>query len=240
MINLPKCFLPIFFVFAALPGLAQDVDYDQIIPPEGPDSLKIEERLVQLAWRNSPEASRVERQVAISGKRINLAKTAWMNQIVVTGNLNELSINQLRGKTDPNIPQTLFPRYNFGVNVPLGIFSQQANNLAIAREEKGAAEDEVNRLKLDIRAQVLNRYRVYLIRKESMEIQREILQEVTVRFKGVQLLFREGKAKFEEYDQATQAYNSERLRKVSVEGDLALAKIELERLIGLRLEQVIR
>jgi len=238
MIKLPRYFLPIFFVFAALSGLAQDVDYDQIIPPEGPDSLKIEERLVQLAWRNSPEANRGERFIVVAGKQIKLAKNTWLNNIAASGNLNQFVVENALG-SQSNIPN-LFPLYNFGVNIPFGVFSQRRNSVAIAKEQKAIAEDDVNRLKLDIRAQVLSRYRVYLIRKESMEIQREILQEVTVRFKGVQLLFREGKAKFEEYDQATQAYNSERLRKVSVEGELALAKIELERLIGLRLEQVIK
>jgi outer membrane protein TolC len=245
MTPLYKCIAAFLFAVFSLPVLAQDVAYDLIIPPEGQDSLKIEERLVQLAWRNSPEASRSERQVAVAAKQTRLAKNLWLNNFSASGNLNQFVIEDvLLGKQQTNdqnqVVPNLFPLYNVGVSIPFGIFSQRRNSVAIAKEQKAIAEDGVNQLKLNIRAQVLTSYRIYLVRKATLELLGDILQDVTVRFKSVQALFRDGKAKFEEYDQANQAYNDERIRKIAAEGDLALAKIDLERLIGVRLEQVIK
>ncbi len=241
-----KTSLAALLVALALPLWAQDVDYDQIVPPEGADSLTIEERLVQLAWRNSPAASRGERQVVVADKQLRLAKSQWLNNVSAAGNLNQFVIenalnsignrDQDQGQAIPN----LFPLYNVGVNIPLGIFSQRRNSVAIAKEQKGIAEDDINQLKLDLRAQVLSRYRLYLLRKETLELHGEILQDITVRHKSAQTMFRDGKMKFDEFDQITQAYNAERLRRLSLESELDLAKIDLERLIGVRLEQVLR
>jgi outer membrane protein TolC len=239
--------LAALLVALSLPLWAQDVDYDQIVPPEGTDSLTIEERLVQLAWRNSPEASRGERQVVVAGKQMRLAKNQWLNNIAAAGNLNQFVIeNALNSIGNRNQDQgqqaipNLFPLYNVGVNIPLGIFSQRRNSVAIAKEQKAIAEDDINQLKLDLRAQVLSRYRLYLLRKETLELHGEILQDITVRHKSAQTMFRDGKMKFDEFDQINQAYNSERLRRLSLESDLDLAKIDLERLIGVRLEQVLK
>ncbi len=240
-----KASLAALLVVLALPLWAQDVDYDQIVPPEGTDSLTIEERLVQLAWRNSPEASRGERQVVVASKQVRLTKNQWLNNFAVAGNLNQFVIEDALGIGNRNQDQNqalpnFFPLYNVGVSIPLGVFSQRRNSVAMAKEQKAMAEDDINRLKLDLRAQVLSRYRVYLLRKETLELHSEILQDITVRHKSAQTMFRDGKIKFDEFDQIVQAYNGERLRRLSLESELDLAKIDLERLIGVRLEQVLR
>ena len=45
----------ILLLVISTPLLAQNVDYNKIILPEGSQGSEFEERLVQLAWRNHPQ-----------------------------------------------------------------------------------------------------------------------------------------------------------------------------------------
>jgi hypothetical protein len=59
----------------------------------------------------------------------------------VSGNLNELSIKQDNSSNGLN-GQIFYPRYNFGVNLPLDFFSSKSNEVKAARENLLIAEAE--------------------------------------------------------------------------------------------------
>ena len=51
-----KTFTVLFvFALASLSAAAQNVDYNKIILPDGAVVVDLEEKLVQLAWRNNPQ-----------------------------------------------------------------------------------------------------------------------------------------------------------------------------------------
>jgi len=60
-----------------LPIHAQQIDYKKIILPDGITNLSVEERLVQLAWKNNPEVKAVQHDVNASQYDVKIAATRW-------------------------------------------------------------------------------------------------------------------------------------------------------------------
>src|ERR1700743_1891183 len=85
--------------------------------PTMPDTAgDIRDRLIQLAIQN-PSVEIDDRNILVAEYGVKKAKTNILNQISLQGNLNEFSINQ------NNPYANLYPKYNVGVVVPLGLFT---------------------------------------------------------------------------------------------------------------------
>ena len=81
---------------AVADSLAQSVDYDMIIAPaDTTGSEDMAEKLVRLAWQNNPGNEVLLREANIASLEVQKAKIAWLNNIVVSGNLNEYSTERL-------------------------------------------------------------------------------------------------------------------------------------------------
>jgi outer membrane protein TolC len=92
-------------------------------------NLDIREKLVQLAMQN-PTIEIDDRNVAIAQYNLKRAKSNFLNNVVLSGNLNEYSIQTINSS---QIYGNLFPRYNIGANLPLGLFVTRAKDVKIAR-----------------------------------------------------------------------------------------------------------
>src|SRR5258708_840471 len=92
----------------------------------------IREKLVQMALQN-PNFEIADRKVGVADYSLKRAKGAWLNLFSAQGNLNEQSIKQTT-TTVNGVPVNLYPRYNFALTLPLDFFSQNSNDVKIARE----------------------------------------------------------------------------------------------------------
>ncbi len=92
-------------------------------------SSDIREKLVQLALQN-PSYEIMDHSVNIADYNVRIAKSAWLSTMFASGNINEFSINPSSAGSNP----IYYPKYNVGINIPFNIFSQNTNNLKIARE----------------------------------------------------------------------------------------------------------
>ena len=130
------------------------------------DTLDIREQLVNLAIQNSGRGiDSANRKIA--EYNLNKAKTNWYNQISVAGNINEFSLTN-------STVASYYPRYNFGITVPLGIFSSHSNDVKIAREQVKIV-DMISEQKLKaIRRDVLSRYETFLEKRDLLRIEKEI------------------------------------------------------------------
>ena len=155
----------ISMLLVATVGLGQTVDYDKIVLPENVEASQIEEKLVQLAWKNYPQKKIAEIEAGRAQNQVNKASWDWLNRITVSGNLNEFTINP-----EDNLRAQYYPRYNFNLSIPLGMFVDQANNSRISRANLEIELEQLKQLKLHIRTEVLSRYEDF---KRTGEILKE-------------------------------------------------------------------
>jgi len=113
-----------------LPLKAQTTDYNTIILPKFSEELPIEEKLVILAWDNNPENNILKNESEIAKYDYQIQKTSWLDNINLSGNLNQFIIQP---STDPLNRSAFFPLYNIGASISLGIFFSQPKAVQIKK-----------------------------------------------------------------------------------------------------------
>jgi len=212
--------------------LAQSIDYNKVILPEGLGSLDFKEKLVQLAWKNHPDNIAVRREKDITMAEAKLVNRSWLNQVRAAGNLNEFTI-------DPDPEQNVFfPRYNFSILIPLGIFSEISLNKKIGEQRVVIANESINSKKIEVRTEVLKAYENYILNRELFTIRSNVLEDESTGFLTTERKFKDGEVDIEEYREASKNYNIEQEKKLVAKRNLEIAELELEALIGIPLEEV--
>ncbi len=216
---------------------AQSVDYNKIIPLSSNANADFGEKLVWLAWNNHPSNKSVQANVGVARQELQLARWSWLERITVSGNLNEFTITG--GPTDATRDRALFfPRYNVGISLtPAMIFTIPAEKRR-AQEMLNVAEFNVNEQKLLMRKQVLQAYQDYLMTKQIFEMETKLLETTTTAFQLTEERFKRGQVMLEAYNEAAGGYMAQQRQRLGAETSYVKAKLELEALIGLRLEDV--
>jgi outer membrane protein TolC len=220
---------------AGVSAYAQDVDYNAIILPSNAQNASFEEKLVQLAWRNDPNNAVIVKQSSIAVYNLKQAQWNWLDYISVRGNLNEFTIDP---GSDPGNRAAFFPRYNFGIAIPLGTLGTNALEVKKRRVQASIAEDQIKAQKLAVRSEVLTRYARYQLAAKKFKIQKETSDQSDVNFKYIEQRFKDGQEDLQTYNNILERNTNQLLRLAEVEAELKIAKYELEEMIGTRLENV--
>jgi outer membrane protein TolC len=224
-------------IFIALNASGQSVDYKKIILPDDALNTSFEERLVQLAWKNNPE-SRIANEVILqSREEAKVAGNQWSNLIGVQGNLNEFNVKTLTGN-DQNQGNVFFPRYNFFVQLPLATVLQMPHNKRAATSKTRQAEERVNLLKLDLRNRVLKLYSDYKTAETIVNLRKQTVDDEDSNYLLVEQRFKNGEASVEDYLSAQRNRNELRVEFALAQNTFQKAKLDLEALIGVKLEDV--
>jgi outer membrane protein TolC len=200
------------------------------------DSLynqNIREKLVQLAMQN-PSVEIDDRTLTIAYLGLGKAKTNILNNIGFAANLNEFSIQK------NNTLGTYYPRYNFGVTIPFGLLTTRSKDIDIARENIGISIAQKNEHYRILKAVVLAKYEDYLMERELLKSQIELYEDVHSTFLKIEQDYASAKIKVEEYNRAYRDDNTENTRVIILQRDLNVAVLELERYIGVKLEDVLK
>lgn len=216
---------------------AQTVDYNRIILPDGAQDVTFEERLVQLAWKNYPETQIAREEVKVAQEQLKDEKTKWTGYFGVAGNLNESNIKSTFDGTG-NTGNDFFPRYNFYGRLPMSMIFNDPHVKKAAAARARIAEDRVNLLKLDIRAEVLRRYQELKVAESIWVIRQQTLADEESNFLLVEQKFKNGETMVEDYIRAQRNRNDLKIQVAMAEGDYQKAKLSLEQMIGVRLEDV--
>lgn len=243
-INKTKGYLLFSLLTFTQVSLAQ-IDYNKIILPDDiTDSVSLEERLVQIAWRNNPENKVLLKEADIAALEVSRAKVDWTNNIRLSGNLNEYSSRRLLDDISGTVVEEdaignrFFPIYNFSVALPLGIFFINPKNTKIARENYGIAQDNIDAQKLTLRATVLTLYQEYVMEKELLEIQTGITENQYAQYLLAKQQFEDGEVTVENFETVQLQYNLQRMNSVRAERNFMTAKLALEEVLGVRLEDI--
>jgi outer membrane protein TolC len=199
----------------------------------------IRERLVQLALQN-PQYEMADHASRAASYQINIAKSAYLGLLSAQGNINEFTINKNAATVNNVTYPVLYPKYNFSLNVPFDIFTRTKNSTKIAQENYYMAEAMKNDKFREIKADVLTRYENYLLAKQLVEYQSRLTQGEYSSLKRAESDFAENLIKLDDLELAQKNYITEQVKSLTLQKDLNLAKIEIERVIGVKIEDVER
>lgn len=202
----------------------------------------IRERLVQLALQN-PNFEIADRNVNVATYQLRRAKGAWLSAASAQGNLNELSLKKAADLVDVNGNVTqqanLYPRYNFSLSIPFDFFTSRANDVKIARENVYIANATKNDKYRVLRKTVLTRYEDYLNTKEKLELQTRMTQTEYTEYKLAEKDFADGLITPDAFKIAENAYYEQQMRKLDFQRNFSIARLELEEMIGISIDDVL-
>ncbi len=193
---------------------------------------EIKARLIKLAL-NNPQVAIDDANVEIALLNRKKASTSWLSSLSVTGNVNEFVIN--------NSPAAnFFPKYNLGVAIPFDIFSKSSNEKRVADENIKIA----NALKIQnenlLKGEVLSRYETFKEQKDLLALQNITAENNFSDYQAAQKNFSDGLITIDELNKFYQAYIAQKIKIISITKDFNIAKILLEQLIGLPIENALQ
>lgn len=225
----------IFLLFVSCHVFGQSVDYNKIILPDHVQSPDFAEKLVQLAWKNNPNNEVLRREVKIAEYEVKKNAGSWLDIIGIQGNLNEFTINP---DADPNNRAAFFPRYNIRAAISLGMFVNIPVQTKIDRQQILINEATVDAQKLEIRNIVMKTYNDYLLKEKIYKIQAQVFSDIENAHKLLEQKFKNGETTFETFTASQGNYNRASIVLLTAETDYKNTKLDLEKLIGLNLEDV--
>ena len=197
--------------------------------------LTMEEKLVQIAIENNPDIEILSNDKNIAMYGLRKSKWNWINQITLSGNLNEFTIDQNAG--GDGVQPAFYPRYNISLTVPLGLLGTRSNEVKMSREEYKTTSVEIEKKETEIRKQVLTLYENYSLYQKLIKIQNQKTEDEYSYYKSIENKFSNQNADIEEFKNASNAYNLELERKYSIAYEQKIVKIALESLLGMPLEE---
>jgi outer membrane protein TolC len=213
----------------------QKIDYNTIILPPNVSDLEFPEKLVRLAWQNNPSVSILSAELDKSLLDVKYTQFTWLNNIRITGNLNEFNINTSNSALDGSM---FFPRYNISATVSLGDFVLTPNRTKLMKENVNISNESINLRKLELRAEVLKRYQTFINYKEIYDIRVQMVEDAFSDYKLKEISFGKGEIPLGEYTISLERYNQHKISKILAERDVVNARIELEELIGVKISDV--
>jgi outer membrane protein TolC len=230
--------LQFLFIWAACPIMmyGQRIDYKRIILPDGAVN-SFEERLVQLAWKNHPSSQIANDEYLISIEEFKIQKAQWSTRLGVSGNLNEFNLKAFTNANEDN-GNLFFPRYNFYLNFPLSSLVESPHKKRAARSKVRISENHVNMLKLEMRLTVLKLYSEYKTAELILRIKQQSIADEESNYLLIEQKYKNGDADVENYIMAQRSRNDVKIQLVEAENDFQISKLNLEQIIGMRLEDV--
>ncbi|RAJ06937.1 outer membrane efflux protein [Chitinophaga skermanii] len=200
-----------------------------------PPTVTIREKLVELAL-HGPLVRGAEAEKQRAQHIVTREKAQWLNYVIVSINMNEVSLNTVDRSQLGNL---YYPLWNVGINVPLGSFWSKASEVKIAKRGVEAADAKKEAAERSIRTLVLSKYEDFLMKRELLKLQNEIAEDDYAAFTQAEQKFSTGTITYEAYSAASKTYNAELVKKIMYERDLAVVKLEIEEIIGLRFDDVL-
>ena len=227
------CFMVLIGVLTSKESTSQDFQSQTRSEAEQREIDAFGEKLVLAALSNHPDLSISNRNSEIARKETSDTKVGWLNNVTISGNLNEASINP------PEQANNLFfPRYNFSLRVPLGIFFTQPIQTKIAKEKYFISLEEMKKVESEIRTTVLTTYNNYLLRQEIYEMKVQMVEEERAILQSSETKFANGEISLEQYNDANRKYRLDIEALLFAQTNLSNAKLELEQLIGTKLDNI--
>jgi outer membrane protein TolC len=195
----------------------------------------VEEKLVQLALQNVGYDVLV-RMVTIAKYNVSKEKNSWFDLLTITSQFNDQSFKHQ--STVGNVAY-VYPKYFYGISIPIGTILSKSGQVKAAREQVKIAEDNQVAAALKVRTDVLSKYKSWRVSNSLVLLERQVVDDIHAAFLQVEKRFNDGTVSIEAYSDASRSYSTEMNKLLTYQLQADLQKLDIEQLIGVRLESVI-
>lgn len=223
-----KRILPFLLLFTVATAGAQKKGSFQL---RTDTSTVIEERLVALALQG-PEAQNMEHQSKINEYTLRNAQNQWMNLLAVSLNYNDQTFAK------PTTASYVYPKYFFGLTIPLGTLLSRTQ-VKSAKESIEMGKNNQEQLRRSLREDVLTKYKEYKAYSDLIAIQSQLVNDVQAEVVQTEEKFRLGTVAIDVYNGAQKRNSSEMAILINLKLQQDIKKLEIEKLIGVKLESVL-
>ena len=214
---------------------------DSVPPPryraQDPEAA-IEAKLVELALQG-PKYQSSDHTIKIAESNLSKAKRSWLNLLAISANYNDQTFAKQQTTTNGTTPY-VYPKYFFGLTIPLGVIFNLGPDIRGAREGVEITKKSQEELAREIKHDVLAKYRQYKNFGELIGLQNTIVIDQQAAFTQTEKKFKDGIISIEQYNQANRSYNDELAKKLNLQLSQDLVKLDIELIIGVSLESVIK
>ncbi|RFM30189.1 TolC family protein [Deminuibacter soli] len=207
----------------------------QTTPLFNDSTTNIREKLVLLAMQG-PLMKETDHDNRIADLTLKKAKNSWLNLLTVSTNYNDQSF----AKKNPNQNYYVYPKYFFGITIPVGIFFSRGAEIKIAREQAAVSRNKQDDAKLQLRSEVLTQYEQYHSMGELIRVQSQVIEDEQAVFLQTEQKFRDGTVSLADFNMASKALNNEIAQRIKLQMQQNVYKVELERYIGMPLEEALK
>ncbi|MEO8712252.1 MAG: TolC family protein [Parafilimonas sp.] len=200
------------------------------------DDTIMENRLVQLALAQ-PNYQQTLYEQKIFEYQLKKQRNSWLNLLSLSTTYNDQSF----GKPVSNgTTAYVYPKYYLGVTIPLGLILSNGTDIKITKQSELIAQGQQQELAKSIKASVLSNYKQFKANEKLLAIQNQAVDDQQAGFLQTEQKFRDGTATLEAYNDASGKYNDEVVKAINLQLQQDLIKVELERLIGRKLEDAFK
>lgn len=195
----------------------------------------VEEKLVTLALQNVAYDA-ATRQVTIAQLNVRKEKNSWFDLLVLNAQFNDQSF-----KHTSNIGNVayVYPKYFYGVAIPIGTILSKGGQVKAAKEQVKMAEDAQIEAALKIRTDVLTKYKSWRVANSLVLMERQVADDIHAAFLQTEKRFNDGSVTIEVYSESSRNYSMEMTKLLNAQLDADVKKLQIEEVIGVRLESVI-
>jgi outer membrane protein TolC len=197
------------------------------------DDSVIQERLVALALMG-PLYDASFHEVRIAYYKVKTAKKSWFNLLTVSLNYNDQTF------ATPVAGQAyVYPKYFFGLTIPIGTIVSKGSEIKGAKEEVKIAQDNRDNMARTTRADILSKYTEYKTYRALVVLESQVVEDIHAAFLQAEKRFNDGSVTIEVYSDASRAYTAEMTKMLNLQLQEDLVKLDIEKVIGVKLETVI-
>ena len=193
------------------------------------------EKLVAAAKANYPKVKALKSQINIAKSDLSAAKISWLDpfSLQYVARSNDANVNSVNLTT-----ADLLTGYQFGVNFSPGVLFAKPSQIKKAKEQVKVAQVNEEEYFIQLATQVKSRYVIYLQYQKSLSITNDAYVNAESSFQLLKNQYQKGEATFLEYNDASQSLNQAFQVKMQTEANYLNAKISLEELTVVRLEEI--
>jgi outer membrane protein TolC len=196
----------------------------------------IAEKLAELGAKNYTIQA-TGKSIEMAEQDIKKAKSIWYDHVSANFNLNEFTIGNTIGINSQF--NTFWPRYNFNLSLPLGMFA--GNKSAVNKSKIAVEQAKLNQetIILNIKRNIKIYYQDYISNKYLLALQETLLQDEKILLDRVNTFFENNQVDLEVFTAATKKYNDLLAKKINLLKDMNYAIYNLEEILGMPLDVAI-
>jgi outer membrane protein TolC len=215
-----------------VPGGRHKTDSTPVFRYAPPSDSIIEIRLVNMALQG-PQYEALGHKTNMAQGQLSMARKAWFNLLTISLNYND----QTFAKPVPGAAY-VYPKYFFGLVIPIGMFFTMGPQIQAARENVKVAQNTQDDLARNLRMEVLSKYKTYKNYEALILLQNTIVVDLQAALTQIEKKFRDGTVSMDNYNLANKAYSDEKAKLLNLQLSQDLERLDIERIIGANLDSV--